>query len=310
MFKHVNPIFWLVLGGVCVSFSCNLINKPPPFGSANSPTTLNHVADTVSVEIFIVRLAPHQNELLQQLWREVDEQSLPPPLRRELLEEGFRVGILGNQLSPALAQLLTISGDTKTNIVGAEFQEYAVADLAHGETVTRNRQTLLPNMRAKIQVFSEQNALPELTLFRKENGMICGQTYADAIGMFWVGATVNKDGSAQFLIVPEVEYGVMSRQLRAVAGMFVQDESKPRYSFESLAISQRLLPGQWLILGTPTPDSAGAGKAFFVRKPTSGNGFVMEQRLLAIRLAHVTPAAASTSTALPRGTETIMPERN
>jgi len=309
MVTHTNPLFWLIMGGICVPISCNWLDKSSPFGSANSPAILNHNADTVSVDIFTVRLAPHQNELVQQLWREVDEQSLPPQLRRELIEEGFRVGVIGNPLSPALAHLLNISADAKADTSLGEFQEFSVADLTRGETVTRNVLTLLPDMRAKVQAFNDQNKLSELSLFRKENGMLCGQTYTDAIGLFWISATTKKDGSTHLQIVPELEYGVMTRQIRTVAGMFIQDESKPRLSFESLTIFQRLLPGQWLIMGTTTPDSAGAGKAFFVRKPTPDNGGVMEQRLLIIRVAHVTPATASTFATFPSGTEKTIPER-
>ena len=308
MFKHTNPMFWLILAGICVPLSCNALSKPPVVGSATN--TLSATAphtDSVSVEIFTIRLDPQQNELLQQLWREVDEQSLPPQLRRELLEEGFRVGILGNLISPALAQMLNISADAKTQTSWGEFQEYSAADVARA-TGTRNMRVLLPDMQAIVKVFDEQNLLPELILFRKENGLFCAQTYTDAIGLLCVSAAVNKDGSAQLQIFPVVEYGMRERQIRIVEGIIIPDVSKPRRSFESLTVSQRLLPGQWLIMGTTTPDSAGVGKAFFVRK-----AHVPEQRLLAIRLSHVTHAASSSAATLPlatpKGTEAIMPER-
>ena len=308
MIKPTNLIFWLILCGICANFSCNLIKFPKPSGGpiANTSVPLNQPTDTVSVEIFIVRLTPHQNELLQQLWREVDEQSLPPQLRRELFAEGFRVGILGNLLSPALAQLLNVSADGRVDMPWGEIQEVSVADAVREPTVTRNIRNLLPTMRALVKIFD--TPLPEQVFFREENGMTHGQTYMDAIGLLCVSATANKDGSAQIQIVPEVEHGVSELRVRPVSGMVVQETSRPRYSFESLMVSQRLLPGQWLIMGATTPNAAGAGKTFFVRRHTG-----LEQRFLAIRLISATPAAAAQTTipqTAPSGTEIMMPERN
>ena len=275
-------------------------------GKALAPSA--SVADTVSIEIFIVRLDPNHNELLQQLWQEVDEQSLPPKLRRELLEEGLRVGVLGNLITPALARLLNISAEGKTHASWGEFQEYSAADAAR-ETVKRNVRVLMPDMHAIIKVFDDQHRLPELIMFRKENGMLCAQTYTNATGLFFVSAAANKDGSAQFQILPAIEYGIPQQHIRVVAGTLIQDAGKPRHPFDSLTVSQRLLPGQWLIMGTTTPDSAGAGKAFFVRKDSA-----LDQRLLAIRLSHVAPATSSYSADLPppnpRKEEAMMPERN
>ena len=303
MFKHTNPIFWLILGGICVHLSCNLL--PPINPPSTGPPDPLPPVDTVSVEIFTIRLAPHQNELLQQLWQEVDEQSLPPQLRRELFDQGFRVGILGSLLSPELAQLLNVSADARVDVWG-EPHEIAATDAAREPTAIRHMRNLLPEIRTLVRVFDVP--MPELSLFGEENGMMHGQTYTEAIGILCVSATANRDGSAQIQIVPELEHGVAELRLRVMSGLAVHDTSRPRHSFESLTVSQRLLPGQWLIMGTTTPDSAGAGKAFFVRRNAG-----LEQRLLAIRLLRVTPATLApppTSPSVPRGTETIMPERN
>jgi len=310
MVKHTNPLLWLILGGICAHLSCNLINiiKPPSTNpAANPPALINQKTDTVSMEIFIIRLAPHQNNVLQQLWQEADEQSLSPQLRRELFAQGFRVGILGQLLSPALAQLIDVSADGRTDIPWGEIQEISAADAVREPTVVRNMRNLLPEMRALIKVFD--TPLPEYSLFWEENGMIHGQTYTDVIGLFSVSATANKDGSAQIQILPELEHGVSGLRLRPVAGMVVHDTSRPRHSFESLLVSPRLLPGQWLIIGTTAPDSAGVGKTFFVRKES-----VLQQRLLAIRLVEATLATTVAPTSMPlatpKGTEAIMPERH
>ena len=311
MVKCRTLILWLIVGGVCAHLSCNLIDiKSPSADSAtNSLNTGVQQPGSVTVEIFTIHLTPYQNDLLQQLWQEVDEQSLPPQLRRELLAQGFRVGVLGSLVSPALAQLLKMSSDDITANPSGDVQEFSAADVNREATVIRNVRNLLPDMRALIKVFDDKNQLPELPLFQLENGMLAGQTYTGAIGLFCVSATVNKDDSAQLRIVPELEHGTLEQRTRTIAGMITYENSRPRRSFELLTITQRLLPGQWIILGTTTLDSAGAGKAFFVR-----NGSEPEQRLLAIRLVRTTPSAAAVSSVLPptlpRGTESGMPERN
>jgi len=306
MIKSTNLFYWLIFGGICAQLSCNWIGTNRPVPGTPPPTPIiNQSVDTASIDIFIVRLAPHQNALLQQLWQEVDEQSLPPQLRRELFAQGFRVGILGSLLSPALAQLLTITADGRTDIQGG-VQEISVADAAREPTVTRNARNLLPGMSAVVRIFD--TPLPEQSLFWETNGMIHGQTYTDVLGLLNVRATANKDGSALIQIVPELEHGTSELRVRPVSGMVVHETGKPRHSFESLTVPQRLLPGQWLIMGATAIDSPGVGKTFFVRRNAG-----QEQRLLAIRLISVTPAAP-TSTAAPQtalwGTETSMPERN
>ena len=308
MVKRPTPILWLIVGGICAHLSCNLIDlKSPSTNSAtNSLTAGNQQPGSVTIEIFTVHLTPHQNDLLQQLWREVDEQSLPPQLRRDLLAQGFRVGVLGSFISPPLAQLLKMSSGDKTDHSSADIQEFSAADLTREAVVIRNVRSLVPEMRALVKVFDDE--LPELPLFQLENGMFAGQTYLGAVGLFSVSASVNKDDSAQFRIVPELEHGTHAQRTRTIVGVMTYENSKPRRSFESLTITQRLLPGQWIIMGATALDSAGMGKAFFVRQ-----GSEAEQRLLAIRLVRTTPSATVIPNPLPpplQGTESGIPERN
>jgi hypothetical protein len=265
MFKHTTLTFLLCLGGICTLTSCQWLNfnKPPVHLPDTIPVVEVPPPDSVTLEIFTVRLALHQNDIAQQLWREIDEQSLPPQRRRELLAEGFRVGILGNQVSPTLARLIAVS-NSETDAVR--------------ESASRNVLTLLPNMHAPIKIFDDQHTLPELPLFWMENGMYSGQIYQHALGLLSVSAKANKDGSAHIQIVPALEHGNLSQHWRIETGALVQSENRPRRTFESLTVSQRLQAGQWLIIGATTSDSAGAGKAFFVRQSP-----VSEQRFLAIR---------------------------
>ena len=295
MIKYSKLVLWLILGGICASLSCNSLNFNNTSGNStvSAPLHDQQQLNSVTVEIYVIRLSPHQSELVQQLWQEADEQSQPTQLRRELLAQGFRIGTLGNLISPTLEQLISISAVGVSDMFSGEFQEFSAADVIRESGATRHTRQLLPGMRAVLKPFNDQNALPEISLFRQENGKIHGETYTKAVGVLLVGAEANKDGSAQIQIAPVLEHGTPGWRLRTVAGMVIQDESRPRQTFESLLISQRLVPGQWIIMGTAALDSAGAGKAFFARTDS-----VLEQRLLAIRLVKAVSAADSIATSL------------
>jgi len=291
MVRHKKLLFLLILGGACAQISCNLVNIPipnafTPNGSATDASAIvsNQQHNTVTVDVFIIRFTPHQNELVQQLWRETDEQSLPTQLRRKLHAQGFRAGVFSNTRSLAFEQLLSISSfDAVPDAPSGDFHEFSAADAARESGATRHTRQLSSGMRARLQPFNDQNALPEFFLFRQENGMMHGETFRRAIGSFHVTAESNRDGSAQIQILPVIEHGTPEWQMRPVAGLFISEENRPRHTFDSLAISQRLMPGQWIILGATTLDSPGAGKAFFARTTS-----LPEQRLLAIRLVRAT----------------------
>ena len=281
-------LFWLILGGICAQVSCKaLINPMAMVGNSaiNRPVASNQHPNTVTVEIAIIRFTPLQHELVRQLWQETDEQSLPTQLRRELHAQGFRAGVFSSLLSPTFEQLLNASSNVSADAPAGDFHEFSAADITRESGATRHTRQLAPEMRAVLRPFSDQNALPEFFLFRQENGMMHGETFTRAVGAFLVSAEANRDGSAQIQILPVIEHGVPGWQMRSVAGLFIREESRPRHSFDSLAISQRLLPGQWIIIGATTLDSPGAGKAFFARTTS-----IPEQRLLAIRLVRATPS--------------------
>ena len=290
MFRHTKLLFWLILGGVCAHTSCNSINfsnlLPGSNSATNAPAIINQQPNTVTVEVFIIRFTPQQNGLVQQLWQEIDEQSLPTQLRRELHAQGFRAGVFGSLLSPTFELLINTSPETNPDVTLGDYHEFSAADATRESGATRRTRQLTPGMWAVLKPFSDQNALPELFLFRRENGMIHGETYREAVGALHVSAEANRDGSAQIQILPVIEHGDYRLQTRIVSGIVVREENRPRHSLDSLAISQRLLPGQWIIMGATTLNSPGAGKAFFARTHS-----IPEQRLVAIRLIRATTSA-------------------
>jgi hypothetical protein len=242
--------------------------------------------------------------LLQQLWQEIDEQALPPLLRRELMMQGFRAGILGSIGSPALTKFLQNSADFNAEEVqkmNSHEREIHAADILRKTAATRQYRTLVPDMRALVRIFD--NPLPDVFLFWNEDSLYCGQTYRDATGILCVQAKADKDGGAAFDIVPELEYGKLEQRIRHHQGMIIQETSRPRKTFPALTVSQRLLQGQWILIGAVSREYTGLGNTFFVRA-----GAEQEQRLFAVRFVQAAPAETQgqSSTYSPH----VIPERN
>ncbi|GHT22811.1 hypothetical protein FACS189419_05880 [Planctomycetales bacterium] len=263
--------------------SCHSIVQKDP--NSNAADAVARSADTpriqqnsVGIEVYTLRISSNQTDFVKKLWQETDEQALPPSLRRELIAQGFRAGVIGNFTPAALAYLLQSPGKIETTQSdNGSFREIPVADLMKESAGTRQFRNILPDMRAWILPF--EAPLPEYALFWNDNGFFTGATLQNAVGILTIQAVAEKDGSATLTIVPELEYGYSQLKYRPQAGIVVSEMQRPRKKFEMLSLSQKLLPGQWFIVGASSMDSPGAGRAFFFREEG-----VLEQRLIAIRL--------------------------
>jgi hypothetical protein len=307
-------IFFVAFVLSFVSFlgtACHLVKKPDPI-SENTDRFLQSnqaISDSVGIEIFTIRITPPQQELVRQLWLDIDEQILVPPLRRELAEQGFRVGLLGNLLTPALSQLINITADAdsgKPNELN-EFRRVTLTDLSRETAATKQYCHLLPDMRVSLKVFD--NPLPELSRFWLEGGQFCGQTYKNALGFICVEAQMQTNGTVRFEIIPELEYGTTERRIRIHSGVMFSEEGRPRLPFTSLTVTQDILPGQWIIIGTTSPNCTGMARAFFFRGTEEP-----EQKMLAIRLIKMNKGKPSSSTSdlpvLEKETDFTFQERN
>ena len=65
--------------------------------------------DSVAMDIIFVRVPLGDAEMNGKMWDEIDEQHFPAELRQRLLNSGFRVGLIGNQVPRPLAKLLELN---------------------------------------------------------------------------------------------------------------------------------------------------------------------------------------------------------
>ncbi len=273
--KNIDGIFLGLLSLLvcCCAVSCKQI--PPKESSGNNLLQSPAASpETVGVDVYFVRI-PYQNrELLRQLWSEVDEQWGSPALRRELMDQGLRIGIQGVSLTPTLSKLINA---TATPPQTAHPTEVAVAELQKDPLVDGKHRRLMPGMQALFRPYSD--SVPEMPLFWSEGGQFCGKTFRDAQGLIGVVATPKKNGQVRFDITPEVVHGSMETKYSFQGGVMFPEVGRPTHVFYNLALSLELLPGQWIVIGPVSENCSGIGRCFFTRDRGE-----TEQKVILMRL--------------------------
>ncbi|MDR1923896.1 MAG: hypothetical protein LBQ66_05945 [Planctomycetaceae bacterium] len=236
--------------------------------------------DTVSIEIFNVRITPETEQYIDDLWQETDEQIIPASVRLNLFRNGIRVGIQGSQISSTLSKLINVTGTPEMPRYINGMREFDVSEMTRELTVTKQFQHVFPGTRVVLKPF--ESPLYELSLFDRESSQIWGKTYTNALGLFALTTNPQSDGKVRFEVVPELEYGLPETKMYSRQGIMFTETGKPRRIFEQLAIKADLLVGNWLILGPTSINCQGVGRCFFVRGEEQ-----KEQKIVAIRLTNL-----------------------
>ena len=91
----------------CLASGCRLFPGKQPFAQGHSPL---HPAqpspDSVAMEIIWARFPANDPVLDDAAWRDIDETQIEPAVRRELVNNGFRAGVISGSLPPAIAKVL------------------------------------------------------------------------------------------------------------------------------------------------------------------------------------------------------------
>jgi hypothetical protein len=259
------------------------LGKSPLRPAAASP-------DSVAMEIIWSRFAADDPELNEAVWREIDETQIAPAVRRELANNGFRVGVIGGSVPAAIARALG-SGE-KTDDDPATPGAAGSATLTAEPVVHGRIQQLRRNQRSEIQA---SEVYPSLPLLVNDGQELSGRTYGDAQAMYALRVDPQPDQTVTVELTPELHYG--PSRLRFTRddndmGILRQAPMRDREVFEQLRMSVRLAPGEMLVLmGLPGAGSR-LGHYFHAADSTEGP----HQKLILIRLAEV-PASDLFATA-------------
>lgn len=227
--------------------------------------------DTVTLEIARVSLSSADEAAIVDMWSQIDEQSLDLEKRRELDENGFRVGIISFHLPPSLRTIMKRSqGERDVN--GAEMFR------VDGEEMIAINHRRFP--RGKRGEYILVPTRSELAVLESDAGILRGETYREAECKLILTTFPQNDGRVRLDVSPEIHHGVPRQHYAAGEGMLRIETRKERKVLEQVGFSATLQAGQTLIL-SGTDNMKGLGQAFFEREQGGTN----RRQLLLIRLA-------------------------
>jgi hypothetical protein len=232
-------------------------------------------AESVTLEIYRVRLSVADGQTLEEIWQDADEQFLPSEIRLALARNGMKAGVLPVSLPPSLERALQLKGEPLPN--PDEFEQLQTVDVAREPLVRRRIVQFRTGHRAEIVASETYDELP--LLFYGGDGL-AGQSYARAQCVLDVTAANAADGRITLKLTPKIQHGEPKQRYRGDEGVLRPDFSRPARVLEDMIISADLSAGQMLLVG-PQPSRPGSvGDYFFSRGPASG----VEQKLFLIRL--------------------------
>jgi hypothetical protein len=253
----------LLIAGGCATVEPGTSHKPLLAQSTPPP-------DAVSLEIFLASASGGKHSL-DELWKEIDEQSFSPELRRQLAQNGMRAGLVGSQVPAELARLLKLSDkpvpkDEPANVT------------AEQSTVSLRVLQLRAGHPAEIQPL--EHVYDELPLLMLEDGQLRGRTYYKAEGRFTLRAFPEPDGKVRVELTPELEHGEQHQRWVGDDGIMRLDASRSKRVFDQLAVAAHLAPGEILVM-TSLPDRAGSVGHYFFNEGAASEQPV--QKLMVIR---------------------------
>jgi hypothetical protein len=234
------------------------------------------------MEIIWARFAANDPVLDDASWREIDETQIEPPVRRALIHNGLRAGVIGGTMPPAIGRVLH-HGESKSVDTPATPEEKS-AQLASEPIVRGDIRRVRRNQRSEIQASEIYRTLPLLVSGDSELG---GHTYEQAQAVYALRVDPRPDRTALVELTPELHYGEPRlRFTGAEEGFLRQAPLRDRKVFEKLKLSVRLAPGEMLVLMS-LPD-AGSRLGHYFHTVDSADG--PQQKLILIRLAEVPPS--------------------
>jgi hypothetical protein len=283
----MKPFFhWSVTIGLLVIMTsgCRIFNDDNPLGkSPLRPAAAS--PDSVAMEIIWARFAADDPELNDAAWREIDETQIAPAVRRELANNGFRVGVIGGAVPAAIARALgsgeSSDDEPSTHNDGTKSEMLTAEPLVHGRV-----QQLRRNQRSEIQASEVYPSLPLLVNGGQE---LSGRTYSDAQAIYALRVDAQPDQTVMVELTPELHYGpAMLRFTRddGDMGILRQAPLREREVFSDLRMSVRLAPGEMLVLMGLRDAGSRLGHYFHSVDSSEGR----QQKLILIRLAEVPPS--------------------
>ena len=233
-------------------------------------------SETVLLEVFIVRCPFNDEELNSTLWQDVDEQVFSAAQRRELAVNGFRAGLIGNQLPSSFLRILKTRDDVDPSQIVTTIR---LDELAN-QTVVRKTIASRNGQKNEVNV---SNVKKQSTILFNENGALGGETFSDGQAVMVIRTQTRGDGSVTLDLLPEVQYGQPRQTFQYDAGSVTMATARPKRAFDSLRSEITVQPGQFVVM-TSRPEMSGNVGSFFFTDEEAESG--TEQKLLCFRVSY------------------------
>jgi len=268
---------------VCLAGGCRLFPGDTMMAKGHSPLKPAQPSpDSVGLEIIWARFPANDPVLGDAAWHEIDETQIAPAVRRELLSNGIRAGVIGASVPAAIDHVLhqkapRIADKRDKHSDPTQKNTELMSDpIVHGRVMNVRR-----NQRTEIQASEEYATLPLLVSGGAELG---GHTYEKAKAVYSLRVDPQPDRSTIVELTPEIQYG--EPRLRFTTGedgILKQASLNERKVFEKLNLAVKLAPSEMLVLMS-TPD-AGSRLGHYFHTANSSDG--PQQKLILTRLAQV-----------------------
>ncbi len=260
---------------VCMFGGCAHWSKDTATESKQILTQPKMSPDSVIVETVIIRFPKEQSDVLDNLWATVDESVFDVELRRKLIDNGIRGGVLIGELPVGVrSRLEQLANSSQTDPLEQ-------ANLAADVKSATNRLQCRAGRRKEVHVRRE--VTQPLVVLTSEEGRVEGASYERPAMLFDLRSIPHGDGQATLRLAPEIQHGEERKAfVRSDFGLR-PEMSRERKVWEDLALSVKLRPGQMIALScNGEPKSSNLGKAFFVTHTAEQTD---ERVLLLIKLA-------------------------
>ena len=232
-----------------------VLEKPPEAGFEQLLRPVTTSPDSVTLEIFHARIPLEEDDQADALWNQIDEQCFSADLRRRMVANGLRAGVVGGTLPPELAALLELRSEAP--------DETAERIITAGNAVPQVTRRVVQVNRREPTSIQASEVRPEAEVLFVDNGRLHGRPFRQVEAIYSLAAEAVDGERVQVRLIPELDHGELRpRYAGSDQGIFLMTPSRDREVFDQLCMEVTLLPGEVLVLGCLPDDRASLGSVF------------------------------------------------
>ena len=246
--------------------------------------------ESLKLEIFQVRIPADDPQLGEQLWSHIDEQRLDLDIRRDLVRNGFRAGVLGGAMPDVLARQLNLQ---------SEMPEYETDRVITGENaspqVVRRVVLIHRDNEASVQASDLRDHVN--VLIKGDDGLQ-GHSYEQVQAVYTLRAEPTAGQRVALRMTPELHHGELRNRYAGGdqgQGIFLVTPSREREAYDRLMLRTKLAAGELLVVGC-LPDAPGSLGQVFHGVDLAGP---VEQKLVLVRLLQAPPSEILAASRFP-----------